>query len=108
MKEKILVNLTLLLVKEQLERYKITESDIRKEAILANPNSAKHLLEYILSHIPNIYTLVREEADRDKYKQTGQSLEQIRQIEKLIDRGITEMIASEPVDRCIELICCRN
>ena len=102
----MLVNLTLLLVKEELGLYKLTKCDRKKQEILVNPKLTEDLLSYILKHIPNVYVIVSEEKAREKYKEICKSLEQKKEIEKLIDRGIQQIIETESTPQCTTMICC--
>ncbi|MGF1486401.1 MAG: hypothetical protein ACFBSE_04740 [Prochloraceae cyanobacterium] len=92
MQEKMLVNLTLLAVEEELKRYNLTESDRQERSILKNQNSSRELLNYILNRTPNIYAVVTEETVKEKYRQISKSSQQKRQITKLIRGGIKKLI----------------
>lgn len=92
MSQKKLVNLTLFIVKEELENYKLTSCNLQKQEILADPELVKEILAYVLSRIPNIYTVVATEKVREKYQNKGKSLEQRIRIERLIERAIKSIL----------------
>lgn len=108
MSRKKLINLTLLIVKEELETYKLTNCSLEKQKILDNPELVQELLAYVLSHVPNIYAAVPEEKITEKYQNTGKSLEQRMRIERLIDRVIESLLEKKMAGKYSQIIICQN
>ena len=108
MSKKKLVNLTLFIVKEELENYKLAGCDREKLKILSDPELVQELLAYILSRIPNIYAAVTPEQLLEKCQNTGKSLEQRMRIETLIEGGIASILQKK-IDRSYpSLTVCQN
>ena len=108
MPEKMLVNLTLLAVKEELKTYKLTKCPLQEQEILENQNSATKLFDYILKRTPNIYAVVTKETVKEKYKQISKSPRQKKQIEKLIEGGIKQLSGSDSSPQPTLLVSCRR
>ncbi|MDJ0725822.1 MAG: hypothetical protein QNJ38_11985 [Prochloraceae cyanobacterium] len=110
MKQKKLVNLTLLAIEQELGLYKkLSKCDRKKQAILENKKAAREISNHILRQIPNIYAAVTEETALEKCRQMSKSSEYRKQITKLIEQGMTKISApANREDIYNRLICCRD
>jgi len=108
MSQKKLVNLTLIIVKEEIENYKLINRNSAKQKTIADREVVQELLAYVLSHIPNIYVAATPQEIEAKYRHTGKSLEQRMQIERLIDRAIKSIMAARDEGQSQTLTVCQN
>lgn len=88
-----IVNLTLLLVTEELENILGNYPEYRYRQAFASSNLRQKLLAYVLSRIPNIYTVIEEsQSPSINTIILDCCSEQIRHIESLIHTGIRDVI----------------
>ncbi|MGL5065082.1 MAG: hypothetical protein ACRC62_34365 [Microcoleus sp.] len=101
--EKVLVNLTLAVVTEEVENILETYPKHPYQQAFAPSGLRQDLIAYVLSRIPNTYTAI-ESADSDPHKtvQVRCSSEQLLHIENLIHTGIRDVLYSyNHVDYCV-------
>jgi hypothetical protein len=101
--EKILVNLTLAVVTEEIENILDTYPKHPYQQAFAPSGLRQDLIAYVLSRIPNTYTAIESsESVPNKKVQVRCSSEQLLHIENLIHTGIRDVLHSyHHLDYCV-------
>ena len=90
---KVIVNLTLPVVKEEIDCLLETYPDQSYRRTFANPDLCQELIAYVLSRVPNFYTVVEAEEQASlKRTRLNRSLEQRIKIETVIHQGIQQIL----------------
>ena len=90
---KLIVNLTLPIVKEEIECLLETYPAPSYWQTFENPDLCQELIAYVLSRVPNFYTVVEtEEQAQLKPTRLSHSLEQRMKIETLIHQGVQQIL----------------
>ncbi|MCU0547012.1 MAG: hypothetical protein MUE44_33430 [Oscillatoriaceae cyanobacterium Prado104] len=93
--EKVLVNLTLAVVTEEIENILETYPQYPYQQAFSPSGLRQDLIAYVLSRIPNTYTAIESsESVPNKKVQVRCSSEQLLHIENLIHTGIRDVLHS--------------
>ncbi len=93
---KKIINLTLVLVAKELNLL-LKQSSISIQKLFLNRNDLQqHLIEYVLSRIPNIYVALEETSiNQDNCQLMSYSLSERQQIKNLINQEFNFLITRE-------------
>jgi hypothetical protein len=92
---KVITNITLITVKEQVEKVLETYPDRPYQQAFAIPQLRQKLIAYVLSRVANCYTVV-EEGEETNNKLAYCDADKRSTIETLVSQGIGQVLNQEP------------
>lgn len=105
---KVIVNLTLELIGEEIELFLDTHPLPVYQKLFANPDLIQELTAYILGEIPSVYAVVEEKREKLNSQRLSKSLEQRMYVEALIQIGIEQILAKKAPDSKQLLSCSKS